>query len=128
MNAKQGKDFSNAIEAVLLELGAQRKPKDAPRTLFDHYPWVLDTPRAGPLHLRIDVDNSPALYGVFEDEKRGRVLANCNPYSGKWSFHSPWKPSQDQIDAFLNYVTERLQSFMEPAPASTEPHHKTVAA
>ncbi len=130
MNAKQGKDFARALEACLLQLGAEHKAQDGARERFDHYPWVLNTPRAGKLHLRIDLDvHGPTVFGTFEDEKRARALTgDSNPFSGKWNFHSPWNPTQEQIDQFQSYVIARLSRVTKPASSGVVTAQESVLA
>ena len=95
---KQKEKWFTGVNRILQEL----KAKYTGVTVYS-----LDT-IAGELRLHIDYDVSCGVLSVFakfEDVEKAKQVVDCNPYSGKWNYHT-----SATVEVALMEFEERIQS------------------
>jgi hypothetical protein len=80
---KDQKEFKQTVLEYLSEYGA---------TESSHYyenSYKIDT-ELGDFHVTVRDDNETvySIYGCFEDVEQAKEGIQCNPYTGKYNFHS----------------------------------------
>lgn len=95
------------IEAMALRLGARKATSDDFHRGF--YPFLLET-RAGVYVF--GGGHSLSLFGCFEDPKRAKEVCDCNPFSGKYNFHSPSIRTLADVPSFIQRVEHALQCLL----------------
>ncbi len=78
------------------------------------YAWEVET-LAGTYRIH---DYGDWIAGRFEDPAEGKKLVDCNPYSGKWNFHTFWNQQKKKNGAhtpeeFIDNFARQLRRILK---------------